>query len=63
MALLLGVHREQVHRAGRHQPQHLRPFQVQAAEPGAVDAGAQRAERPEDEIALSFVHGRHLNAP
>ncbi len=61
--LLTGVHREQVQRPGRHQPQDLRPLQVEAAEPGAVDAGAQRAERPEDEIALTFVHGCHLTAP
>ncbi len=63
VALLPGVDREQVDRAGHHQPQHLGALQVEAVEPGAVHAGAQRAEGPEDEVALPFVHGRHLSAP
>ncbi len=61
VALLPGVDREQVHRAGRHQPQHLRAFEVQAVEPRAVDARAHPAERVENEVAL--VDGRHLTAP
>ncbi|MGC0379296.1 hypothetical protein RKD28_006812 [Streptomyces sp. SAI-229] len=62
--LLLRVHREQVHGAGRDQPQHLRPVQVQLPEPGAVDRGAQRAERAQDDVAaLPLLHGSHLIAP
>ncbi len=64
VALLFGVHREQVHGAGHDQPQHLRPLQVQPPEPGAVDRRAQRSERAQDEVAaLPLVHGCHLNAP
>ncbi len=63
VALLRGVDGEQVHRAGDHEPQHLRPLQVEPAGPGAVDARAQRAQRPEDQVAVFFPHGRHLSAP
>lgn len=61
VALLFGVHREQVQRAGRDQPQHLRPFQVEPAEARAVDPRAQLPQRGEHDIA--FGHGSHLIAP
>ncbi len=64
VALLGGVHREQVQGAGRDQPQYLRTLQVQTVEPGAVDPRAQRAERAHDEVALvPLLHCRHLTAP
>lgn len=61
VALLLRVHREQVERARRDQPQHLRTLQVQAAETGAVDPHPQLSQRADDDV----VHGsgRHLTAP
>lgn len=52
VALLGGVDREQVHGAGHDQPQHVRPFEVQAGEAGAVDRGAHAAERAEHVVAL-----------
>lgn len=61
VALLFGIHREQVQRARRDQPQHLRAFQVQPAEARAVDPRAHLSQCGEDDVALR--HGRHLNAP
>ncbi len=64
VALLGGVHRVQVQGAGRDQPQHLRTLQVQAAQTGAVEPRAERAERPEDEVAVEpLLDSRHLTAP
>ncbi len=64
VALLAGVHREQVQRAGRDQPQHLRAFEVEAVEARAVDPRAQGAQGAEHEVALvSLLNGRHLIAP
>lgn len=61
VALLGGVHREQVERPGRHQPEHLRPLQIQPVQPGAVDPRTQRAEGAQHQITV--VRGRHLTAP
>ncbi len=61
VALLHGVHREQVDGARRDQPQHLRAFEVEAVGSGAVDRRAQVSQRAEDQVAL--VNGRHLSAP
>jgi hypothetical protein len=61
VALLFGVHREQVQGARRDQPQHLRAFQVEAAEARAVDPRAHLPQCGDDDVALGY--GRHLNAP
>ena len=61
VALLYGVHREQVEAAGRDQPQHLRALQVEPGQARAVDVGAHGAEGAENQVA--FVCGRHLIAP
>ncbi len=61
LALLHGVHRVQVERAGRDQPQHLRTFEVEAGLPGQVETRPHLPERGQDDIALGY--GRHLNAP
>jgi hypothetical protein len=63
VALLPGVHREQVDGTRRDQPQHLRALQVEAVEPGAVDARAHLPERVEDEVTLVSLNGRHFTAP
>ncbi len=39
------------------------PSRSRRLNPAQSTRGAQRAERPEDEVALSLVHGRHLTAP
>ena len=52
VAVLDRVDREQVHGAGGDEPQHVRAFEVQPGEAGAVDRGAHAAECGEHVVAL-----------
>lgn len=67
--LLGGVDREEIQRPADDEPQHLRPLQRQAAQPGAVDGRAEAAQRVGHRVDLARsrdrgrVNGCHVSAP
>ncbi|TQK50865.1 hypothetical protein FBY35_1225 [Streptomyces sp. SLBN-118] len=69
VALLGGVDGEEIQGPADHEPQHVRPLQLQTAQTGAVDGRAQTAQGMGHRVALARSHDRrrvngcHVSAP
>lgn len=53
-----GVDREEVERAAGDEPQHMRPLQGHVAQSGAVDGGAEAAQRLRHRVGVARSHDR-----